>query len=392
MIGKTLLFFVVLSAAIGVACSGAEPRSSSPQNQLPPDRNSSTGGQGQGASKPSDTTAQSKQGPGTFSPSLDVAQRDVIYTATLTVETEAAQTGLAEVRRIAEGLGGFVDQLATSGSPDRQSATITIRVPQGQFFNALEKLEGLGKVRDRTVKSEDVTDQYIDLQARLEASRKEEQRILVLLDKSGTLADVLTLEKELARVRTDIEKLQGQLNFLARRINLSTITVTLSPPQAPVVVETAPSAGFSLGVRNVSDTVEYLRNLVVKGGGIVDKVSINSTGSTTKATMSLLVRTAQFKETLSAIEDMGRVKTKRLDEGPFTENQAAESSPYPNARIDLALVSETSLWVVLIRALIGFGIFLFVGAVIAGTILLYYRKVRVPPMPPVTRASHGEAP
>ncbi|MDP6550399.1 MAG: DUF4349 domain-containing protein, partial [Dehalococcoidia bacterium] len=95
---------------------------------------------------------------------LETSQRMVISTASISIEVETVQTAVAEVRVIAESLGGFVEHLDSSGGTERQRATMTVRVPQGQFFPAMERIEALGNVQSRNVGSEDVTEQFIDLE------------------------------------------------------------------------------------------------------------------------------------------------------------------------------------------------------------------------------------
>ena len=177
---------------------------------------------------------------------LETADRQVISSASVAVEVEDVQAATAEVRLIAEGSGGFVEQLSSSGGPERQRATMTVRVPQDQFFSALERIELLGSVQSQNLGSEDVSEQFIDLEARLKSSLREEQSLLSLLERTDTVSEVLTIERELSRVRSDIERFQGRLNFLERRVDLATISVSLFPPE----VETGepPSAALTLSV------------------------------------------------------------------------------------------------------------------------------------------------
>ena len=88
----------------------------------------------------------------------------------------------------------------------------------------------MGKVQSKNLGSEDVSERFIDLQARLKSSLREDESLLSLLDRTSTVIEVLAIERELTRVRLDIERLQGQVNFLERRIDLATITVSLSSP------------------------------------------------------------------------------------------------------------------------------------------------------------------
>ena len=154
---------------------------------------------------------------------LQTVQRKVISSATLSIKVKVVEEAVPQIRTIAEGMGGFVEQLSSSGSAGRQRASITIRVPQDQFFTALERIEALGEVQSKNLGSEDVSEQFIDLEARLKSSLREEESLLSLLGRSGTVSEVLAIERELARVRSEIERFQGQLNFLERRVALATI-------------------------------------------------------------------------------------------------------------------------------------------------------------------------
>ena len=74
--------------------------------------------------------------------------------ASVSIEVAVVEVAIREVRIVAEGLGGFVEQLSASGDPGRQQANMTIRVPGAQFFTALERMEALGEVRSQTLGSE----------------------------------------------------------------------------------------------------------------------------------------------------------------------------------------------------------------------------------------------
>ena len=104
---------------------------------------------------------------------LQTAQRQVISTASISIEVAEVQFASVEVRRIAESLGGFVEQLSISGGSNSQQANITIRVPQDEFFTAVERLKNLGEVQNQNLGSEDVSERFIDLKARLNSSERE---------------------------------------------------------------------------------------------------------------------------------------------------------------------------------------------------------------------------
>ena len=93
---------------------------------------------------------------------LETAQRKVISMASISVEVEDVPLAVNQVRAVAEGLGGFVEQLSSTGG-DEPRASLTVRVPQDQFFAALDLIREIGEVQSENVGSEDVTEQFIDL-------------------------------------------------------------------------------------------------------------------------------------------------------------------------------------------------------------------------------------
>ena len=271
---------------------------------------------------------------------LETADRQVISSASVAVEVEDVQAATAEVRLIAEGFGGFVEQLSSSGGPERQRATMTVRVPQDQFFSALERIELLGSVQSQNLGSEDVSEQFIDLEARLKSSLREEQSLLSLLERTDTVSEVLTIERELSRVRSDIERFQGQLNFLERRVDLATISVSLFPPE----VETGepPSAALTLSVSDVDATVDRVKGLVRSLDGVIDLVFLAQRDDKQQADLSLRVFTAQFDQAMDFFEGQGKVLSKELSEGKLPSDGSSGPNVKPTARVGLTLLEEVS--------------------------------------------------
>ena len=157
--------------------------------------------------------------------------RALILTANVAMRAKDAWTVSDQVQRIALGLGGDVLSLAQSGSGEQRSATLQIRVPQGRFNDALRQVRDIGDVEvvSSNIDGKDVTDQFVDLQARLKAKQDEEQRYLALLARADKVDDILKIDAVLAQVRTQIEQLTGQVNSIKARTTFSTITVQVSP-------------------------------------------------------------------------------------------------------------------------------------------------------------------
>ena len=146
---------------------------------------------------------------------LQFADRKIISTGNITVEVDDVESSVAAVEAIADGMGGYVEVLSRSGGDDFSRASLTIRVPQGQFASAYDRIRDLGEVLNEHQGSEDVSEQFIDLEARLKSALREEQSYLSLLGRTSNVSEVLAIERELARVRADIERYQGQLDFLS---------------------------------------------------------------------------------------------------------------------------------------------------------------------------------
>jgi hypothetical protein len=160
----------------------------------------------------------------------------VIYNAYISLETNEIEGVLVKIRALAERYGGYVASSSRSIYGMQATAEITIRVPKDKFHMAVQEIETFGKVIDERTTSEDVTTQYIDLKARLENLQKQEKRLAEILGMAQTVDEVLSVEKELERVRGEIESLQGQINYIERSVAMSVITVRLTeapPPFTP---------------------------------------------------------------------------------------------------------------------------------------------------------------
>ena len=165
-------------------------------------------------------------------PSLEIINRKIIYNAWISLEVQDIDITIKKIQIIAEEFEGYISDMSIS-KKEAKTGHITIRVPQINFYLAIERIEKLGEVKNKNIKSEDVTEQYIDLKARLENAQKEEKILLDFLNKATNVKDMLEIEKELSRIREQIEYYTGQLKYLESRIDYSTITIELSEPRPP---------------------------------------------------------------------------------------------------------------------------------------------------------------
>jgi hypothetical protein len=160
----------------------------------------------------------------------------LIRTGSATVEVDSLERAVAVVRQIATRAGGYVatEQLQT-GRDQLRSGTLELRLPSARFDEAMSGLAVLGRVEAVSVGAQDVGEEYTDLDARAANARRLEERLVTLLaTRTGKLDDVLSVERELARVREGIERLEGRLRYLRARVDYSSLTLTVHEP-APLV-------------------------------------------------------------------------------------------------------------------------------------------------------------
>jgi len=169
--------------------------------------------------------AQADTAPSTAAP----APQMIIRNGTARVRVDELAPAVARVRRLAEQMGGYVANASVqTGADEGKSATMELKIPAARFDQALAGLSPLGKLEEQQVTAEDVGEEYTDVSARMANGRRLEERLLQLLEtRTGKLDDVLSVERELARVRGEIEAAEGRLRFLRSRVALSTLTVTL---------------------------------------------------------------------------------------------------------------------------------------------------------------------
>ena len=246
-----------------------------------------------------------------------------------------------QVRLIAESVGGFVEQLSSQGVEERQQSTMTIRIPQPEFFNVFDRIKLLGKVLNENAGSEDVTERFIDLEARLKSAAREELSLLSLLERAEKVSEILTIERELSRIRTELEQVQGQINFLERRVDLATIFVALFPPHFRE--GQPPTASLSLEVSDVSQRVEAVKALVSAAGGELDQVFTTVQDGSGRASLTIRVFSEDFNRVVSAIESMGETIGKEVREGTILKDAETATPEDPDSRIDVSFFEKELL-------------------------------------------------
>jgi hypothetical protein len=252
----TLLLTLALAALAGCAAGtnrSAEQAVPSQGTSAAPQPAADAAAQGGGAGEFKTVSLERTEDPAAPPPAPNAppVERKIIRNATLTLEVEQPSKAMQRIASVAESRGGFVvtsdsrQQTAAGGERAYEVITIEMRVPAAQFDAALADIRAAGgSVTAQKITGKDVTEEYIDLEARLRTQRALEAQLLEIMKRSEGVADAIAVQRELTNVRTEIERVEGRRRFLENQASLSTISVTLRPP--------APLIGGTGGFRSVA--------------------------------------------------------------------------------------------------------------------------------------------
>lgn len=190
------------------------------------------------AEAPARVGGQGSASPQAVRPAPGVTDRKVIRTGSLTMEVRDIDAAVGAVREAAIAAGGFIASETRHGSDggDVRTTEIVCRVPADRFEGVVAGWRKLGKEELFQLSAEDITEQYFDLELNLRNQQRLESRLLELLARqTNRLSDLLEIEKELARVRGEIDGLEGKKRFWDNRVAFSSLTVTLHEPRPAIV-------------------------------------------------------------------------------------------------------------------------------------------------------------
>jgi hypothetical protein len=172
------------------------------------------------------------------------SDRKIIRNAELNLEAEDPENAQRRITAIAESKGGFVVESQQSSSDlqaTRDIVLMSVRVPSDRFAETLDEIrKTASRVVVETVKGEDVTEEFVDIEAQLKAKRALEEQFMSIMKRANTVDDALSVQSQLAEVRSVIERIEGRKRFLENQSSLSTIKLRLQTAK----VFAASSAGF----------------------------------------------------------------------------------------------------------------------------------------------------
>jgi hypothetical protein len=208
------------------------------------------------------------------SPSTSTAQRMIVYTVNLRIEVADTDKAMNDLTAIAAQYKGYVASTNLArDSKNLMRGSVTIRIPAESLDAAQKQIEAAGlKVLNRNKNSNDVTDQYTDLNARLTNLNAYEAELRKLLEtvreKSGKAEDILAVYNQLTQVRSQIEQIKGQMNVLEKTSTLATMTVELVPHEDVQVIEPdtwMPNKTAAEALKALVQALQALGSLIIWG-------------------------------------------------------------------------------------------------------------------------------
>jgi hypothetical protein len=196
--------------------------------------------------------------------------RKIIYTVSLDLIVKDTEASVEEVQRVAGELGGFIAQSSVWSEEGYPRATMTVRVPADKLDEAVTRFRALAvDVERQNIGSQEVTEEYVDLEGRLKNEQRTESELLELLNsrsETGKTEEILEVYRELSSCRSRIEQIQGRMKYLDNLSALATVQISLTPDvlvQPIVVGGWKPQGTARNAVRMLLRTLEFLGDVAI---------------------------------------------------------------------------------------------------------------------------------
>jgi hypothetical protein len=171
--------------------------------------------------------------------------RKIIRSGSLTLEVDDLVAARNEILKRTKASGGFLERDAGSEWESTRSITVSVRIPADRFDSFVDGVGTLGRLEHRNIDATDVTTEWVDVEARLAAKRKVEERYLELAAQAKNVAEMLEVQRELGNVRAEIESMEARMESLRGQVAMSTLTITCNMHVA-VSERFAPKFGVAL--------------------------------------------------------------------------------------------------------------------------------------------------
>lgn len=259
--------------------------------------------------------------------------RQLIVEAWISLEVNEIDSMVRQVEAIAGQRGGWVESADIVGEAGYRTANINVRVPAERFDDAMQTLRALGRVTDEGVSSTDVTDRLIDNEARMEAWKVQEERLIVLLENAATVEDVIDIERRISEVRADIESVAATQRNLENRVAASLIRVNLHLPGR--FASDPPNGSLTLAVGDPGATADVIAGQVESLNGYVGGQREYQEGRGQVVELAAFVKPVDLAGLMDYAATLGEPSERRLNSvGP------APVGDTPNARLSLTIRSN----------------------------------------------------
>lgn len=158
--------------------------------------------------------------------------RILVKTGTMSLEVTDVELSTQQARQVTKKHRGYLENISSS-QQDQPYARLELRIPKDRLSAVMDELASLGKVTSREIEVEDVTGQWVDLQAKLKNMRALRDRLRTLLSKAQNVKEMLEVEKELARVQSDLDSLEGRLKAMSKHNTYSKLTLSIRQKSVP---------------------------------------------------------------------------------------------------------------------------------------------------------------
>ncbi len=268
---KLLIAAVILAAA--VACGEASSSSHQPLSlsegtaKQAPDKSTAALPPGQTSYAPNQPAPTPIQGP------LVIRQAQL----TVSVTSGSFDSKLTDVRHLVELEQGFIAgtdaQVNPQLSDDRiRTGVISFMVPAKNFDETIDALAKLGKVQNEHISGQDVSAQYVDLQARLANAEAQRNAMAALLQRAQSVNDIIAIQNQLGQITQQIEQLKGQIQYLDHNTSFSTVTVNIVEAGAPAPAAANDNWGFVTAISDAAHNFVTTINYLITGLGAIGPV------------------------------------------------------------------------------------------------------------------------
>jgi anti-sigma factor RsiW len=283
----------------------------------------------------------------TEAPAPELANRKLIRNANVELEIISFDDAVQKITGFANEERGYV---ATTSSEKQANGKlrgqVIVKVLPENLDRFLQKIRGLGELKNQTLGTEDVTKAYFDTDARLKNARVMEQRLIEMLKtKTGKVSDLLQVEKELGRVREDIEKMQGEMKYWDSQVQFATVTVSLAEkdmqePAAFLIKERSQLALYAPDVEKIYNDIKALASSRSRGMQITNAQLNRDYSGRVSATVSMLITPEESDAVIARVKSLGRVEnfqtqTERIAQGGSPAAAGSENAKTKRDKVEL---------------------------------------------------------